>query len=621
MRTAAAVVAAILVLANPAAIAPAAGSATTQSALIAALRRHVKYVFVIYQENRSFDSYFGTFPGADGIYSDIPRQPPGFSEPLLDVDGSQTAIEPFRIGPSLYAGDTDDVIHSHSSILNKMDIVDGVPQMDRFALVEERGHTRTGSPSLEAKQMGELAMAHEDCDTIPFLWQYASRFVLFDHIFQVITGPSTPGNLAIVGAQTGITQWLLHPDEAPPGNGDRGAGVPVVNDSDPFWGSIQDRSPLGDRVPIDPQDVGEYGIQRNLTYATIPLTLSGRALAQIVRTDRDPKGDLRDLTGDMGAIRAQNHPQVPWGWYQEGYDREPTDGPDPLDAQGRHASYLTHHNGPQYFGYVSNNPQMRKNMHGLDDFFAALEHRTLPRGGGLFYVKGGFQNIFKMKPADPDPAVQRNFQGDDDHPGYSDAAISESMIARIVNRIAASPYWKQSAVIITWDDSEGDYDHVRPPLRIAAGGEAWLSDGPRVPLIVISPYAKSHAIVHAFGDQGSVVKFADVLFGLIPLADLPDERRAARLGFERFGAQNMGPSDAPDNGLSALLEAFDPKRLSGADAPLPAESAHVPDATIAENAVPGGCRSLGIVPTDVALHLKDGPPADFNPRPETDPTK
>src|ERR1035441_8954726 len=61
---------------------------------------------------------------------------------------------------------------------------------------------------------GQLTMAHVDCNTIPILWQYASRFTLYDHIFQYFTGPSTPGNIAIMAAQTGNTQWALHPNEA-----------------------------------------------------------------------------------------------------------------------------------------------------------------------------------------------------------------------------------------------------------------------------------------------------------------------------------------------------------------------------------------------------------------------
>ena len=109
--------------------------------------------------------------------------------------------------------DTDDVDHSHPLIVAKMDWNSGVPAMDHLALTEERKFSPTGNPSLKAKQMGKLAMAYEDCDTVPLIWRYASRFVLFDHFFQEMTGPSTLGNISIIAAQTGQTQWALHPDE------------------------------------------------------------------------------------------------------------------------------------------------------------------------------------------------------------------------------------------------------------------------------------------------------------------------------------------------------------------------------------------------------------------------
>ena len=105
---------------------------------------------------------------------------------------------------------------------------------------------------------------------------------------------------------------------------------------------------------------------------------------------------------------------MPFGWYEEGFDKEIYRCPAisvrcPLDANGTHASYITHHNGPQYFGYISNNPNMSKQLHGLGDFFSALENKTLPRQGGVFFVKGGYTNLFGLKPVDPDPTVQRTF--------------------------------------------------------------------------------------------------------------------------------------------------------------------------------------------------------------------
>ena len=607
-----------------------------QTALVGLLQKKVKYVFVIYQENRSFDSYFGTFPGADGLFSRPASQTPGFTQTLVNIDGSTTIINPFRIGPKdqcplstvsgaattlCYAADTDDIDHSHPRIVAKMDVLNDIPRMDKFAVTEELKYSPTGNPSLEAKQFGELAMAYEDCDTVPLLWTYANKFVLFDHIFQTLTGPSTPGNLAIIGAQDGETQWALHPDQGFADNGSSLPGVPVLNDDDPFWGSPSDSTPAANKMPVNPTDFPGSGTQLNLTYATLPLTMAGGNLKNVVKDDNDPDDDLADVKDDVTFISGLRKAAVPFGWYEEGYDKEPTDPNDPTDANGTHASYITHHNGPQYFGYVSNNPTMRQQLHGLGDFFAALEGSTLPKLGGVFFVKGGYTNLFGLKPIDSDTKVQGNFLGDDDHPGYSDAEISEAMAAEAINKIAASPYWKDSAIIVTWDDSEGDYDHVPPPIRTYGPDGSIVTNGPRVPFLLISPYARTHYIAHSEGSQSSVVKFVDTLFNLTPLALLPDELNGRKLGEEEFGRTDLGPEDALTPGISDLLEAFSPSRLTGIEHMLPASYAMVPESLITNlpQASGYGCKDLGITTTDRWLHIKNAVPADFNPRPKTNP--
>jgi phospholipase C len=605
---------------------PAAGSATTvgaprvvtmsaaartpaqlaaiaqRKALIAALQKRVKYVFVLYQENRSFDSYFGTFPGADGLFSRPRTQTPGFVQQIQNVDGSYSSISPFRIGPEHYAADTDDVNHSHPGLVAKIDVTANGPQMDKFALAEEalKGAPGTTLTPLQIKQYGELTMAYEDCDTIPLLWNYANRFTLFDHIFQSYLGPSTPGNLTIIGAQAGETQAALHPNERYADNGSKLPGVPVLNDLDPAFG---------------PYDNGRTDAvtQLNLTYATLPITLAGPTLPGIVAQDANPAADLADVRDDIGYVAHQWN-GASWGWFQEGYRGEPL------------KSYISHHNGPQYFGYIANNVAERANLHGLGDFFSAVSTGTLPRPG-VFYVKGGYQNIMGLKPVAPFPAVQTNFAGDDDHPGYSDAQISEALVAESVNRIVKSRYWNQSAIIITYDDSEGDYDHVPPPLRSIGPGVGnspadFLSDGPRVPLIVISPFAKDHRVEHAYGDQGSVVKFIDHVFGLTALSDLPDEQQA-RLAALIAGKANYGPDDGDTNGVTDLLSAFDPGRLNGTKAPIAAWYASVPEALVYTLPQTSGigCRWVGVKPVDRQLDIENHIPSDFNPRPATVPTQ
>jgi len=584
--------------------------------LVSLIQQKIKYVFVIYQENRSFDSYFGTFPGANGLFSQPPGQTPGFVQPIVNTDGTKGTISPFRIGPSMYAADTDDVDHSHTLTTSKMDIQNGTAQMDAFATTEELKYSPTGNPSLEAKQMGELTMAYEDCDTVPLLWAYADRFVLFDNIFEAMTGPSTPGNLSIIGAQAGQTQWALHPNNTT-------ATVPLMVDDDPFWGSPSDKS--ASPLPVNPGDYPGYVTSSNLTFATLPLSMLLSSANSVTATDPSAATDLVDVTDDLAFLSKLSQPALGFGWYEEGFDKESTDTAGPVTANGSHASYITHHNGPQYFGYVANTPALRSELHGLGDFYNALANQSLPKAGGVFYVKGGYTNTLGLTPADPNPTVQKNFLGDDDHPAYSDAQISEAMVAQTVNLIAGSPYWAQSAIIITWDDAEGDYDHVPPPIVNNGPDKLAASFGPRVPLILISPFAKLGYISHEQGSHSSVVKFVDTVFGLPPLATLPDELLGRYLGLAEFGQEDLGPQDAITPGISDLTDAFSPSRLMGLSKPWattgPLTSDYVEIAPAYITSIPQatglGCKDLGITTTDRLLGVPNNVPTDFNPRAKT----
>jgi phospholipase C len=100
-----------------------------------------------------------------------------------------------------------------------------------------------------------------------------------------------------------------------------------------------------------------------------------------------------------------------------------------------------------------------------------------------------------------------------------------SWVASIVNAIGSSQYWANTAIIITWDDWGGWYDHV-PPFKVINDGVSWGSGyvyGMRVPLIVVSPYAKAAYISHTTHDFGSILKFVETTFKLPSLgyADSP----------------------------------------------------------------------------------------------------
>ena len=582
------------------------------------LRQKIKYVFVIFQENRSFDSYFGTFPGARGLFSQPEKDTPGFHQYILNTDGTYSQISPFRLGQEYGAWDLDDVSHAHNPMVEKMDIVNGKPLMDQFALIEEGLHFDTQFPTLAAKQYGELEMAYVDGDIIPFMWNYANKFALFDNIFQTIIGPSSPNAIAMIAGQSGSTQWVKHPNTAAinvAANAALGIGVPVEGDPDPIWGSAKD--PLmnhADKQPINPGD-NANNAQINLTFASLPFTLTGNAFASLSQQDLNATADLADLQNDIPYLKKLNQASVKWGWYQEGYDAEPT------DKNGvEHTSYIGHHNGPQYFGYVAANPAISVNLHGLNDFFTDIAADKLGTAGGVFYIRGGFQNQAHLTPLNSDLTVQADFQGDDDHPGYSDSQLSEALVAREINAIASSPYWNQCAIIITYDESEGDYDHVPPQIIAYDPNALALSRGPRIPLLVISPYARAHVISHELGDHNSVIKFIDLICGLTPLQDLPDEKQAQQLGEKLFHQPNLGPEDDPNTPVGDLTSAFSVARLKCATQPLSPSYAEIPAHDI--TSLPHWGTSpltthLHITPTDYGR--TNNIPSDFDPRPSSQP--
>jgi phospholipase C len=622
----------------------------SQAAKLRLLREKVKYIFVLFQENRSFDFYFATYPGADGLYSHSADDPPaGFTQPIVNLDGSVTTISPFKIPFTvtdangrtvpLYPSDIASVNHTHTGIAAKLDLdANLVARNDRYALTEE-GVTLddTGKPSklpiLERKQFGELVLAHIDCDAAPFLWQYADRFTLFDHFMDTVIGPSTPNAIAMISGQSGETQWMLHPELADP-SGKSSTQLPLVADPVPYWGSFLDtkgdhpRQPEPAPRPVykprlpgqtdagktEPKPDPRGNPAPNLTFAALPLSFMGTQIEKTTAADFDPAIDLADVREDIQKIAGHGTPATNWAWYQQGYDHEST---DPA-ASATHSGYIVHHNAPQYFGYVANNPDVTPHMRGLGDFFADVSARRLP-ASGVFYVRGGYGNIFANKPLDPNPNLATVFNGDDDHPGYSDSQLSEALLAREINAIAASPYWPNSVILIAYDESDGLYDHARPRVRSHDASGLPLDQGPRIPAILISPYAVAHAVSHEPAEHSSIIKLVDELFNLIPLADLPDEERARAIGLAKYGQKDLGPADDKVPGVGDLLSGFSNARLLGRAAPLPASYAVIPEAEIAAfphyNAQ--GCRVLHIRPTDTGL--PNPIPADFNPRPDTTP--
>ena len=635
---------------------------------IEALRQKIKYVFVIFNENRSFDHEYGTLPGVNGIYSDgkTPRPPgstPGFIQSYLDANTGETVtVQPFRVGPEQNSTIKDSTDHSHGGLAAKLDVQSGVPQMDKFAAVEWYRYAHSGSAQGEAmgKQFARLVMAHIDCDTIPFFWRYATRFTIFDNIFATEDTPSTPNAVAIIAGQSGETQWVKHPSTTPKPTEDgftgpisgtingktysgtaTTQGPPLVNDPQPWWGSEFDDTATGREPTAPKEDWRPSNIASNLTFASLPLSFMAGWINWFTAQDRNPAFDLPDVRKDIPFIASLGGEPVQWRWYQNGYDHEPTDASGPA----AHENYVSHHNGAQYFGYIANNPAEEANLRGEGDFFGDLAKNALPRNGGVFYLRGGYYNLNYPKqtaiiqnPNYPNKsgltaaeiaAIDVAKSGDDDHPSYSDSQLTETMAARAINAIAANKdIWEHSAIIITYDESDGLYDHV-PPRILSYGPDGLpIARGIRIPLLLISPYAHVHAVSHAEGDHNAVIETINALFGLPALSSLPDEADAlaagdspafnavAPAGFEQ---KYLGPRDANSPIAESLLTGFDKARVSGALPALPAVYAMIPDAVVDTFPHFGGkgCAAIGVTPEDVRQGIPNVIPEGFNSLPAT----
>jgi phospholipase C len=323
-----------------------------------------------------------------------------------------------------------------------------------------------------------------------------------------------------------------------------------------------------------PYTRGTHRPQIRQSYATLAMLLGGADSAKAA----DEQGKVRK---DLEAVAASGARPIPWAWDQEGF----------VDSKrgGARAGYEAHHNAPQYFDYVRLNSTYWSHVGTAQQELADINSGALP-DKGVYFIKGSSRNEFGWKPARKNALVQKYYLGDDDHPGPgdSDAQVGEAFVATFVNAIAHSNYWSDSAILITWDDGGGFFDHV-PPRNWEECNDGYpCGDGQRLPFILISPYARSGAVLTDYSDTASVAKFIEAVFNLPSMASLPDESVVAPFGpRDRIGA------------LSDLAGAFDPARLDGQKELIKPDSAEIPDEQIGAFPPAMNCASLKIQPISI----------------------
>jgi len=178
-----------------------------------------------------------------------------------------------------------------------------------------------------------------------------------------------------------------------------------------------------------------------------------------------------------------NDAKVSWAWYSGGWNDAVAGNPDKL--------FQFHHQALAYYANYADGTQGRKDhLKDETDFLADIKNGTLPAVS--FYKPIGEYN---------------------EHPGYAVFADGEQHIVDILKQIEASPNWKDTAVIITYDENGGFWDHVAPPKVDAFGL------GNRVPALIISPYAKKGFVDNTQMETDSILAFIETRFGAKPLTD------------------------------------------------------------------------------------------------------
>ena len=410
------------------------------------LADRIEHLVIIYEENHSFDNYFGFFPGADGIANAGPAaiqvdkqgQPYGsLPAPLADAASGQAQRQPDpRIPPDLANGPflfndyipptqrTAAIIHAFYREQYQID----AGKMDGFATWSDGAG---------------MVMGYWDLSNLP-LYRLAQQYTLADHFFHAAFGGSFLNH-----------QWLICACTPTFPN------APASMVSQPF--------------PNDPDHLQD----NNLTPDGYVVNTSFTVNSPHPR-DAKPETLIPNQTATTVGDRLSDA-GVTWAWYSAGWNDAVAGNPDPL--------FQFHHQPFAYYATFADGTSERDaHLKDEQDLMAALQDGTLPAVS--FFKPIGLDN---------------------EHPSYTTVARGQEHVMQLVNAIQASPYWPTTAIIITYDENGGAWDHVAPPVV-----DRW-GPGSRVPTVIVSPWARRGYVDHTVYDTTSILKLIETRWQLEPL--------------------------------------------------------------------------------------------------------
>ncbi len=462
----------------------------------------IKHVVVIFDENISYDHYFGTYPEATNhggtkfkAKKDTPKNDNLITSKNLKKNPN--LYKPFRLAPNQAV--TCDQKHGYTEEQKAYNLF----AMDQFV---QNVSTDTCSGMYGAPG---LTMGYFDGNTVTGMWNYAQNFAMSDRHFSSNFGPSTPGAINLVAGNThGFVEVDAYTGAqiVPP--------TAILTDPNPTTG-------VGSFVG-DPQPFYDDCSDANHTSSNHLVKGTGRNI-----------GDLLNTKG------------ISWGWFQGGF------APTTPSVNGSYAAcgathqnvsggssldYIPHHNPFAYYASTAN-------PHHLPPSSIQAVGKTDQANHN--YDLSVFAQAVKAKKL---PAVSflKASAYQDGHAGYSDPIDEQHFLVKQINLIQKSKYWKDTAIVIAYDDSDGWYDHraakitngsnnatIDTPLcsGVPAGGgyTGRCGPGPRLPLLVLSPYARANFVDHHQTEQASILRFIEDNWKVGRIGDFSFDTRAGSL--------------------------------------------------------------------------------------------
>jgi phospholipase C len=453
----------------------------------------IQHLVVIFNENITFDHYFGTYPVAanppqEPQFTALPGTPTvnGLTPELLtnnpnslNANNGAGATNPFRLDRSqaLTADQDHDYTPEQQSF--DMGLMDAFPEYTGAA-----GPPPNAPP--EAVNTTGLVMGYYDGNTTTAMWNYAQHFAMSDNHYGTTFGPSTVGALNLISGQTNGVSATLNGtgDETDGGDG----SLTVIGDPDPIGDVCSNAT--RNQVTMQGTNIGSLLTNAGVTWGWFA---GGFNLSLVNKNGTT--GCSRSSTGLTGVTEGDYIPHhMPFQYYPA------TENPN----HTRPTSVFT-------IGYAGD---PANNQYDVEDFFAAIRAGNFP---AVSFLKA--------------PAYE------DAHPGYSDPLDEQYFTVSTINFLMQQPSWSSTLVVITYDDSDGWYDHQLGPIvnqsngttdaltganacgtgnnalpGVASGNThatGRCGYGPRLPLLVISPYAIPNFINHSVTDQTSVIHFIE----------------------------------------------------------------------------------------------------------------